>query len=102
MDALLNPIRNADCTDRTDADAGTASAATVDIHLWQERPAGPGPKADRLLRTGIATGLAGDVVAREAAVADRNDMGKPRYAFGCEYRLRTGPRTVAAEGAFAA
>ncbi|OCP15795.1 hypothetical protein BC361_12425 [Ensifer sp. LC54] len=102
MDALLKPLGDADGADRADPDTGTTPAATVDVHLRQERPTGPRPKADRLLRTAIAAGLAGDVVFREAAVGDGNDMGKPRRALHREYRLWTGPCAIAAERAFTA
>ncbi|KOF16831.1 hypothetical protein AC244_19905 [Ensifer adhaerens] len=102
MNALLKSLGNTDGADRADPDAGTTPAATVDVHLRQKRPTGPRPKADRLLRTGIAAGLAGDVVFRQAAVGDGNDMGKARRALQHKYRLRAGPCAIAAERAFTA
>ncbi|MGF6176215.1 hypothetical protein ABIE33_004527 [Ensifer sp. 4252] len=102
MGALLEPLRKADGADRTNPDAGAASAAAVHVHLRQKRAAGPGPKTYRLLRTGIAAGLASDIVAGEAAAVDGNDMGKPRRALHHKYRLRTDPCAITAERAFAA
>ncbi|QFI70372.1 hypothetical protein EKH55_5498 [Sinorhizobium alkalisoli] len=55
MGALLPALAGPDRPDRTEAYAGTATAAKIIIDFGQEWPAHAGAETDRLLRTRIVT-----------------------------------------------
>ncbi len=98
MRVLPRGLANAYRRHRTDGKAGPAAGTSLFDHLRQERTASAWTEADRLSRTGVATGLAIGSVFGEAVLADHRDMWEVLWPAGKD-RLGTEFRASAAEGA---
>ena len=98
MGALPLDLANAYRCHWTDGKAGAAAGAGLFVKLGQEGPAGTRTEADRLRRTGVATGLAIGAIPGKTALADHRDVWKLLWPAG-EDRLGTEFRALAAEGA---
>ncbi|OWV80912.1 hypothetical protein ATY77_24850 [Rhizobium sp. R634] len=90
-----------DGADGASSNASPASVAEVGAQLGKKRAADAGPETDRLLKASFSAGLASDAALRQAAIADRSDMGEAIDPIRNEDRLRARCRAFTAESAFA-